>query len=104
MHEPSSFTLLNHYYLFIPTVSTAGEDFVAHMNTPLVFPSGHTFGAQVCNDIVINQDTKLEDDERFTFSLTSNGPVQFVANNGAVTIEDDDRKHNNMCSAIPHNI
>ena len=72
------------------TFSTAGEDYVGHINTPLVFASGSTAGAQVCEDIVIVEDNKLEDDEQFTYSLTSNDPVVFLASGGTVTIEDNE--------------
>ena len=64
------------------------------MNTELLLPSGSTVGDTVCEDIVINEDEKLEDDEQFTFSLTSNDPVDFVTSSGNVTIVDDDSKFN----------
>ena len=72
------------------TLSTAGEDYEPHINTQLVFTSGSAVGAQVCEDIVIDEDNKLEDDEQFTFSLTSNDPLVFLASGGTVTIEDND--------------
>ena len=67
---------------------------MGHVNTPLVFTSGSTVGAQVCEDILIDEDNKLEDDEEFTYSLTSNDPVMFLASGGTVTIEDNDSKQN----------
>ena len=62
------------------------------MNAPLVFTSGSTVGAEVCVEIGIKEDGKLEDDERFTFSLTSTDPVVLVTSSGSVTIVDNDSK------------
>ena len=57
-----------------------------------MFTSGSTVKTKVCVDIAIEDDKKLEDDEHFTFSLTSNHPVVFFTNNGTVKIADNDSK------------
>ena len=47
-------------------------------------------GGSVCQEIDIEDDDKLEDDEQFTYTLSSDDPVEFLASSGTVTIEDDD--------------
>ena len=62
------------------------------MNTNLEFSSGSTVGAEVCEDIRIEADGKLEDTEQFTFSFSSTDRVMFITNSGTVSITDDDSK------------
>ena len=67
------------------------------MNTNLEFSSGSTVGAEVCEDIRIEADGKLEDTEQFTFSFSSTDRVIFTTSSGTVIITDDDSKQPIYC-------
>lgn len=47
-------------------------------------------GGSECQEIGIEDDDKLENDEQFTYTLSSDDPVEFLASSGTVTIEDND--------------
>lgn len=41
-------------------------------------------------EVVFAKKLALEDDEQFTYTLSSDDPVEFLASSGTVTIEDND--------------
>lgn len=76
------------YNLFL-----AGEDYEDQMNTPIVFTPGSIVGESSCAFIPIVPDECVERNESFTFSLSSNDPVDFVGEtDGIILIIDDDCK------------
>ena len=73
---------------------SGGSDYVAHINTPLTISAGSPIGTLSCEDVIIENDDKVEElSETFTVDLSSDGPVDFTVSNGFIFILDDDSKN-----------
>lgn len=74
------------------TILTAGEDYDEQINSVILVPATAAVGEEICFNITIITDEKLEDDEMFSFVISSdNDVVVFIGpTNGIVTIYDDD--------------
>lgn len=70
----------------------AGVDYEDQINTPIVFSAGSSIGESVCASIDIEDDDCVEEDESFTFTLSSDDPVDLVGRNGEIFIINDDSK------------
>ena len=74
-------------------ILSGGSDYMAQINTPLTISAGSPIGEQSCADVIIVNDTKVEElSETFTVDLSSNGPVDITVSDGSISIMDDDSK------------
>lgn len=58
----------------------------------------------MCTSISIEDDEIVEENERFSFALTSDDPIDFVGSNGDVFIVDGDSKWIGSIDLITHSV
>ncbi len=72
-------------------ISTAGSDYTSVTDYTLSFAAGSPVNSMSCVDIVILEDSAVEDIERFYVELSTSDPVNILSpDNASVSILDDD--------------
>ena len=73
---------------------TAGSDYTSVTDYTLSFAAGSPVNSLSCVDIVILEDSAVEDIERFYVELSTSDPVNILSpDNASVSILDDDGRY-----------
>ena len=95
----SEWPIINCYWLYVKCYNSHTSSSYTHAvdfslsNQTLVFIAGDTAGAQQCAFVDITDDIIVENNETFVISFATVDPaVEFLTDQAAVTIIDDDGK------------